>query len=48
VPSRSSLIEVLRGFPILEIGMVGDDYEWFFCPSEVWSPMCNAWTLVRL
>jgi hypothetical protein len=39
VPSCCPSVEVLGGFPVLEVGVVGDNYEWFFCPSEVWPPV---------
>jgi hypothetical protein len=33
VPSCGASIEVLRRLPVLEVGVVGDDCKWFFCPA---------------
>jgi hypothetical protein len=22
--------------------MVGEDFEWFLCPDEIWSPVCDC------
>ena len=39
MPSGCSAVQVSRGFPVLEVGMVSVDDEGGFCPSKVMSPM---------
>ena len=40
MPSGCTVVQVPRGFPILEVGMVSVDDEGGFCPSKVVSSMC--------
>ena len=39
MPTSGSAIEVLGGFPVLEVGMVGLDDEGYFSPTQVRPPM---------
>ena len=39
MPSGCVMVQVSRGFSVLEVGMVSTDDEGGFCPAKVMSPM---------
>ncbi len=42
VPSSHLTVQLLGSFPILEVGVIGEDGEWGFRPSQIVSPVCEG------
>ena len=42
MPTGGSAVEVLRGFPVLEVRMVSSDDEGYFSPTQIWPPVSEG------